>query len=207
MLTLQLLYLPIVGLGTSLRGFAPVVPGTMLCVGLLLGAIRPSMTGRVPRAAGLLAAVLITALAWRWWWPDDRAFVQTSIAGYEWRRAVEIELRAQGVTAPLQVFGDAGFHFVLHPGPGWYSYLPRSNGGWPRLDLYGLDRLAPEIRADSLDAFVEDCRRNGITHIVIGATIGALQPELGELFAGQRAHPGLTRTATVAGFAVFAVTR
>jgi hypothetical protein len=203
---LQIVYLPVVGVGTSPRGVAPVVPATMLSIGLLIGHVQQWLPRSLPQIARTaLPAALVLAVAARSWWRDNRSFIEASIAGYESRSAVELELRAQGVTAPLQVFGDAGFHFVLYPGRGWYSYLPRSNGGWPRLDLYGLDRIAPEIRTDSLDDFVEDCKRNGITHIVLGPTVGALLPDLAQVFTGERAHPSLNQTASVAGFKIFAI--
>jgi hypothetical protein len=203
-LLLELAYLPVVGVGTSLRGFAPVIPLTMVCVGLLVGWCAQRLQSIAPPAASAAAAIaLITLAVGRPWFEANRAFVAGSIAGFEWRRAVETELRAQGVTAPLQVFGDAGFHFVLNHGPGWYSYLARSNGGWPRLDLYRLSEIAPELQTSSLEAFVEDCERSGITHVVLGATSGGLSPEIGELYAGHRAHPRLHQTAAVAGFKVF----
>lgn len=206
LLILQVLYLPIAGVGTSLRGIAPVVPATMLCVGLLIGRVQQWLPRSVPDIVRATVPVaLVLAVAGRSWWSDNRSFIEASIAGYEWRHSLEQELRAQGVTAPLQVFGDAGFHFVLYPGPGWYSYLPRSNGGWPRLDLYDLDRIAPEIDTSSLDAFVNDLARSGVTHVVLGATAGGLLPDLQRVFDRQLTHPALRQTAVVAGFKIFAV--
>jgi hypothetical protein len=205
-LVLELIYLPVVGVGTSLRGFAPVVPLTMACTGLLMAWSAKRLERLLPRAlaVGVPMALTIWAVGPSWI-PANQAFVEASITGFEWRRAVELELRAEGVTAPLQVFGDAVFHFVLEPGPGWYSYLARSNGGWPRLDLYRLKEVAPELETTSLDAFVLDCERSGITHIVIGSTAGGLNAELGELYSGHRTHPVLHQTATVAGFKIYKV--
>lgn len=118
------------------------------------------------------------------WIERNRTFVADVIAGYEWRRAVELELRAQGVTSPLQVYGDAGFHFVTPVGAGWYSYIPYFNGGWPRLDLYGLDQVLPELATSNLDAFLLDCERRGITHVVLSGTAGYLLPALSEVYDG-----------------------
>lgn len=203
-LLLELVYIPVVGIGTSLRGFAPVVPLTMTCIGLLVAALAGQVQRVIPgMLAPATAVVIVLIIAWQSWLSPNLAFVEASIAGFEWRRSVELELRAQGVTAPLQVFGDSGFHFVLRPGPGWYSYLARSNGGWPRLDLYRLNEIAPEIDTTSLEAFVLDCERSGITHLVLSATAGGMNPELGELFAGRRNHPQLQQTAEVAGFKIF----
>jgi hypothetical protein len=203
---LGLLYLPLVGVGFSPRGAAPFIPATMLCIGLVMGFIQ-SQVSRIadPKTTGFLLCAAVLALASRSWWTENRMFIESSIAVYDWRRQVELELRAQGVRAPLQVFGDGGFHFVLHPGPGWYSYLPRGNGGWPRLDLYDIDRIAPELRTDSLDAFIEDCRRNGITHVVLSASSGALLRELAKVYTGERPHPDLRQTATVGAIKIFVI--
>jgi hypothetical protein len=205
-LVLELLYLPVVGIGFSPRGVALIIPATMLCVGLLIGEIQLRLSSVLPPPlAAALPLVILTGFFARPWWNENRGFIHASIAGYEWRRDVELELRAQGVKHPLQVFSDAGLHFVLYPGPGWYSYLTRGNGGWPRLDMYDLERLAPEFRTDSLAGFVEDCQRSGITHVVLSPTSGALLPELAHVFSGQRFHPNLQYTSTVRGLKVFAL--
>lgn len=207
-LLLELVYLPVVGIGTSLRGFTPVIPLVMVCVGLVVNEISKQLGRALPKPFAVMIPLIVAlgAVA-RPWVAANQAFIESSIAGFDWRRAVEMELRHQGVTVPLQVFGDAGFHFVLNPGPGWYSYLARSNGGWPRLELYRLAEIAPELQTSSLEAFVEDCQRNGITHIVLGATSGGLGPEIGELYAGRRSDPRLVPTAEVAGFKIFRVLR
>lgn len=202
---LEVLYVPISGLGTSPRGIAPMVPASMLTLAILIEGIGARLRPRVGSTLRLATAATAIAFAGLTWWPANRAFLDSSIAGYEWRAAVETELRRLGVAAPLQVFGDAGFHFVLRHGPGWYAYLPRSNGGWPRLDLYGLERIAPELDTTSLDAFVADCARSGITHIVIGSSIGGLVPDLGRVYAGQLIHPHLVPAAQAAGFQILEV--
>ncbi len=206
-LVLQSLYLPVVGIGTSLRGLAPVIPLAMLCVGLLIDRVRASIPSRVPQrlAAPVLILVALATVA-RPWWASNRAFIEGSVASYEWRRAVERELRSQGVTSPLQVFGDAGFHFVTSSGSSWSSYLPRSNGGWPRLDLYKLDQLAPEMSTESLDQFIDDCERSGITHVMLSGSSSLLIRELGQIYSSQRTHPRLRATANVAGLRIFRLT-
>lgn len=205
-LLLVVLYLPVVNMGTSVRGLGPILPIVIACTALLLDVLATQwLSGRVGRmvlATGTAAGLFYLGQLWV---EANRTFVVGSIAGYEWRRAVELELRAQGVTSPLQVYGDAGFHFVTQAGPGWYTYIPHANGGWPRLDLYELDRVLPELATSSLDAFILDCERNGVTHVVLSGTAGYLLPELGEVYDGRRSDARLQPTSTVAGMRIFRV--
>jgi hypothetical protein len=204
-LVLQAIYLPIVGVGTSIRGFAPVLPATMLCIVLLLDDLRARWLARWidARVATVVVFALALGVVAKPWFQANRAFVEASIYGYEWRRAVEMELRSDGVTSPLQVFGEAGFHFVADAGPGWYSYMPRFNGGWPQVDLYRLHETLPEMTTTDLDGFIADCDRGGITHIVLSGTSGYLFPALGEIFQQTRTHPRLDFVAERAGMRIF----
>jgi 4-amino-4-deoxy-L-arabinose transferase-like glycosyltransferase len=205
-LLLQLSYLPVVSAGGSPRGILPLVPPALLCGALVVeAALAVVKTAALRRAAASAVVLVVGTLVVARWAPQDRAFIEASIAGYEWRRAVERELRAQGVTTPTQVFGDAGFHFVTGSGSGWYAYVPRFNGGWPRLDLHGLDEMMPELSAESLDALVADCERLGVTHLVLSSSAGALMPDLGRLYEGRLAHPRLRLTASVAGMRIYRV--
>lgn len=201
-------YLAVVNIGTSPRGVGPVVPIAMACTALLLDGLAVRwFTGVARRTAFAAAVAAALILVGARWMDANRAFVQASIAGYEWRRSVELALRSHGVKSPLQVYGDAGFHFVTVKGPAWHAYFPHANGGWPRFDLYKLDRLLPELSTCSLDAFVRDCRRRGITHVVLSGTAGFLLPALGDLYYGRLADGGMELVEDVAGMKIFRVSR
>lgn len=88
-----------------------------------------------------------------------------------------------------QVFSVAGFYFVN--APGWHvdNYHPRIKGGWPTLDLPGFLETYPPPSTESLDAFLDDCQRFGISHLVLTDLSGALMRELGQLFDGRVTSP------------------
>jgi hypothetical protein len=64
------------------------------------------------------------------------------------------------------------------------------------VDLPGFLDVYPPPSTRTLDAFLDDCRQVGITHLVLSDAAKQAAPELGDLFAGRLTSP---RVADVGG--------
>lgn len=53
-LLLEIVYLPVVGIGTSLRGFTPVIPLVMVCVGLVVNEISERLGRVLPKPVAVM---------------------------------------------------------------------------------------------------------------------------------------------------------
>ena len=118
---------------------------------------------RSPIAGGLVWVTLLLALAsggvgqayfMRWW-------VISSLAKARHLTKCEEVLKAEGVFDANQVFTSN--HDLYLPNLG----MPRMNGGWTRYSNPEYAETHPNVDVSSLAAFHADCRRRGITHVVL----------------------------------------
>jgi Dolichyl-phosphate-mannose-protein mannosyltransferase len=95
-------------------------------------------------------------------------------------------LKGDGVTDASQIFTSNGGLYL--PGLG----RPRINGGWQRYSDPEVAKNDPNVDTFSLAAFHTDCRRRGITHLVLDDAAAFLGEPLDSLHRyGERVpHPG-----------------
>lgn len=199
----SLVFIPVVGLGASPRGVACVVP-PMLCAAVWM---MSDATRRVPPASrtavAVLAMVLVTAFGWTYWRPAIRAYVDEARVRAAISQDLEARLRADRVTIGMQVFSTTELYFLRASGWQVANYHPRVVGGWPTFDLPGYNETYPPPSSASLDAFIDDCHRFGITHLALGAASTYVLPELGEVFDGRRRSARLAELPGIAGVRLF----
>lgn len=204
-----LAYLAVVVMGGSVRGYLPVVPFFVLSLVVLArwsvrAVVRrraaPASLKTLAVAGGLVFAGLF-ALGWL---VRDARQIGTALAHRQARDALEEALvKQEGVTQARQVFTDS-FDLYL---PSLRPPVPYTHGGWVRYDLRGFSRRYPELDLTSLDAFLADCARHGVTHLALSPQAAGLMPALGGFLAAPTSDPRLRHVGTVAGFQIFRVGR
>lgn len=133
----------------------------------------------------LLAITLLAACSIPRLWSDG--LKQTLQAPGQWRKRfeafteVETRLRRDGVSHAGQVF-SASFDLYF---PSTMSY-PYVNGGWLRFTPVNHNRWMAELRTQRLDDFIADCRRFGMTHVVLIPYVKALSDDLFAIYTGER---------------------
>lgn len=203
-LLLGAVFLPVVNLGASPRGVAAIVPLVLMAVALALTALVarvPARGWRAAAAAGL--ALATTAYAWTAWLPANRDFVASTRARAQASSDIETRLRQERVVFGAQVFTDNDFYLVHADGWQVATYHPRSIGGWPKLDMAGYLESYPEPSTESFDRFLDDCHRVGVTHLVLTAAAGYVQPDLGKLFDGSLTTARLAEVTGTPGVRIF----
>jgi hypothetical protein len=197
-------FVPLVDLGASPRGLAPAVPLTLAALAMAADDIvRRLSTARARTAAAAIALVVAVGYAgWRWI-PETRQFVEDSRAQAGVAHDLESRLRAERVAIGVQVFSDYDFYFPSARGWQVTSYHPRMVGGWPSLDLAGYQSVFPRPSTASLDAFLDDLQRLGVTHLVLTSGAGALQPDLGRLATGALTSPRVEMIPAPSGLTLF----
>ncbi|MBP7775607.1 MAG: glycosyltransferase family 39 protein [Acidobacteria bacterium] len=205
-LGIGLAFVPLVNLGASPRGIASLVPLVLVAVTWGVADALTRIDRRWMRTAAAGVALLsAAAYVWHSWLPEHRRYLEE--VRYRSARAVEIEalLRADRVQLGTQVFAVADFHFVN--APGWHvgNYFPRIAGGWPTLDLPEFLDTYPPPSTANLDAFLDDCRRFGISHLVLSDASGALFPALGQLFDGRVTSARVADIGGIPGVRIFRI--
>jgi hypothetical protein len=119
--------------------------------------------------------------------------------------ALEAALRRDGVAIAMQVFSTTELYFLGASGWQVGNYHPRIIGGWPTIDLDGYRDVFPGPSTDSLDEFLNDCQRFGVTHVALGSASGLAQRELGQLFDGRLTSPRLFEIEGFPGVRVFRI--
>jgi hypothetical protein len=196
-----LVFLPLQGIGGSPRGPMPLLPLCAAAVALCLDALmtrRWVSSSRVRTSVAAVATASVVAAA-VWFWPvRSRSYVEHFARVEQLWAQVEAHLRSDGVQHPSQVFTDSfEFYFVSVRSASSMDYHPRTTGGWAQIDLYGYERVHPPLRTDTLPNFLSDAKANGVTHLMLTGTAGAVLPDLGHLQAGAPATGGLREVAAL----------
>lgn len=197
-------FVPIVNLGASPRGVAAVVPLILMASSLAAvdGVRRIAAVGRRRFASGALVTVT-TIYAGLVWLPQAQTFVADTRARALVSMAIESRLREEQVRIGAQVFTDNDFYLVHSRGWQVATYHPRSIGGWPSLDMFGYLESYPEPSTSSLDRFLDDCHQVGVTHLVLTAAAGFVQPDLGRLFDGSLTTVRVAEVPAIPGVRIF----
>lgn len=202
------LYLPVQAVGGSPRGPLLVLPVCALGAALTLDGIRQRLgaaTARPQLAIAVLVVIAFGVAALRWI-PENVANVRTFRAVADLWRTTEAALRADGVQSPSAVFTDSfDFYFTTVRSARTWDYRPRNTGGWAQIDLYGYHRLHPPIDTSSLPAFLDGCRAQGITHLVLLSTAGLVLEPLGRIHAGGELPDGLRHVTDLPGIRIVAL--
>lgn len=199
-------FVPWVNLGGSPRGHASLVP-------LLLTAVTVAVVSRLDawpadaRGRALRLAAAVTAVGWAaWsWMPGTVQFVRDTRARAAASRQVERVLVDDRVRLGAQVFSAADFYFVSAGGRSLRTYHPHVIGGWPTVDLDGFLDTYPPPNTRSLDAFLDDCLRFGVTHLVLSDAAGQVLRELGQLYDGRLTSDRVVDLASLPGVRVFRI--
>jgi hypothetical protein len=201
-----LLFVPVVNLGASPRGIAGLLPLILVTFAWTaiagLARVRSVAVRRVVVAA---VAVIGLAHAWQVWWPEVSGFVSAARARSQSAATLEAALRADGVASGSQVFATTEAYLLGASGWQIDNVHPRIIASRPAIDLDGYLEAYPPPSIASLDALLDDCRRAGVTHLVLGDGSSRIQPELGELFDGRRSSPRVTEVAGAPGVRVFRI--
>ncbi len=200
------IFVPIVDLGASPRGVACAIPVVLVAISLAIAHIVRRMASAAWRP--FVALALVTGCAVfvvRAWLPEVRDIVSDIRHRAATSGAVEAELRADHVKFAAQVFSTEAFYFLGASGWENVSYHPWMIGGWPSFDLDGYRTLFTVPSTDTLDGFLDDCQRLGITHLTLGPAASLVQAELGEIFDGRRGTPRLRELSGVAGLRLFRI--
>lgn len=207
-LTTGVAFVPVVNLGASPRGIASYVP--LVLVAAVWAAVDAISRLRHEAARWVLSLVVIAtsvAYAWLTWAPEISRYLEE--ARFRSTRATQIEqiLLDNRVKIGTQVFAVADFYFVH--APGWHvgNYFPRIKGGWPDIDLPEYLTTYPPPSTESLNAFLDDCVRFGVSHLVLADGSGALFRELGQLFDGRLVSDRVTQVGEALGIRVFRILR
>lgn len=202
------LYLPVQAVGGSPRGPLLVLPLCALGAALTLDGIRQRLGAATARPQRAVAPLIVVALglAGLQWLPENVANVRTFRGVADVWRSTEAALRADGVQSPSAVFTDSfDFYFTTVRSPRTWDYRPRGTGGWAQIDLYGYHRLHPPIDTSSLPAFLDACRAQGITHLVLLSTAGLVLEPLGLIHNGGALPEGLRHVASLPGIRIVAL--
>jgi hypothetical protein len=200
------IFVPWVNLGGSPRGLASYVPLVIVAVVAAVASRLATMTSRPLRIVAALAIAIATGLsAAPVWYRDLSQFLQGVHARAAVSREIERVLRADRVRLAAQVFSVADFYFVGATGWNPRSYHPHVIGGWPTVDLPGFLETYPPPSTRTLDAFLDDCLRFGITHVVLSSAAGQAQRELGQLFDGRLTSLRVVDLGGVPGVRVFRI--
>ena len=110
-------------------------------------------------------------------------------------------LKAGGVTAANQVFTSNGD--VYFPGLG----IPWTNGGWLRYSDPEVAKNFPDFDTSSLAAFHTECRRRGITHLLLNEDTAYLGEPLTSLrrYGDRVPHPGFRYISTLVPGTIYRV--
>lgn len=201
-----LVFVPVVNLGASPRGIASFVPLVMVAVvWAAADAVARLERASTRRGATLVLGAAAAMFAWQYWLPEHRRYVEE--VRIRVARASEVEdiLRRDRVKLGTQVFAVADFYFVH--APGWHvgNYFPRIKGGWPTLDLPGFLETYPPPSTETLDAFLDDCQRFGISHLVLSEPSGAMFRDLGQLYDGRLTTGRVAEVGSIPGMRVFRI--
>lgn len=205
-LVTTIVFVPWVNLGGSPRGHASLVP-------LLLTAVTVAVVSRLSawpadaRGRALRLAAAVTAVGWAaWTWvPGTVQFLRDTRVRAAFSRQVERVLLDDRVRLGAQVFSVADFYFVSARGRSLRTYHPHVMGGWPTVDLDGFLETYPPPNTRSLDAFLDDCLRVGVTHLVLSDAAGQVLRELGQLYDGRLTSDRVVDLASLPGVRVFRI--
>jgi hypothetical protein len=107
----------------------------------------------------------------------------------------------EGVRRPSQVFtSDFNLYF-----PDRFPHAPFRNGGWMRFELNGYESVYPTLCTSSIECLYEDCRRRGITHLVLAATAGQLGAGTAQVYDGAAPARQFLAIREQGGFRVYRV--
>jgi len=202
-----LFYTAQVAVGGSIRGIILIAAPLMVETSAVLKSAFDLIAERVRRPALRYAALFaLAALV-----PADQAvksfikniaFVKRARTNALKFESLERALLREGVSNPKQVFLAVDFDCYFC---GKLKYRPYHNGGWFRYDLWGYNERYPDLDSSSLDALVEDCRRHGISHIVLKPPCKMLLPELFEVYEGSRQSDSLRLVAEVEDYKIYRI--
>ena len=191
MMTTVLSYTAIQALGGSPRGawlFLPLIAVEGVVALRWFVRLTRRRAARSPIAGGLATAALILILAsgglrqarsMRW-------LASAHLASATHLAKCEEVLKAEGVTNAKQVFtSNDGLYFRS-------LGMPARNGGWERYSDPEFAKTNPNVDISSLAAFHADCRRRGITHLLLNKATAYLGEPLDSLlrFGERTPHLG-----------------
>lgn len=200
-----IIYILITSMGGSIRGTLPLLPFFIFSIIMLtkygLERIREGFNKDKLMLSLALVSVIFFACFYSLLWLKnnlidikDRAFW-----GKSFKLIEEVLVKNEGVTNPKQIFTTSFDLYFLT----LKSHRPISNGDWERYDLHGYNQEYPEICTDSIDIFLDDCRKDSISHLVIDKNANKLLSELGDLYEQKYKHNQLQLIANISGLKIF----
>ena len=72
-----------------------------------------------------------------------------------------------------------------------------------RVPLAGYEELYPPPSTQSLDQFLTDCQKVGVTHLVLTSAATLVLPDLGKLFAGSLVSSRVVDVPAIPGVRIF----
>ena len=202
--TCGIVFIPIVNVGASPRGIAPLVPLVLVAVALAASEVVSRLSVRTHRrmaASAIVAAVSVYVVSV--WLPPTRDLVSSTRFRAQVAMQIEEKLRAEHVRFGAQVFADNDFYFVHAEGWQAATYHPRVLGGWPSLDLAGYEESYPPPSTESLDRFLDDCQKVGVTHLVLTSAATLVFPDLGRVVSGALVSTRLVDVPALPGVRIF----
>lgn len=165
------------------------LPLTMLCLGLLIEeyftAIRS--LGNKKRLVLKTCGVLSIILVGLFFVMKDTKTVLRNINEYSLSKEVESFLVAKGVTNAQQTF-TTDFDLYFRNLPDYTGYF---NGGWSRWGTYKYNEAFPEFNVQSIDTFLDDCKKHTIKFVILNDSADKLNSDLGKIFEGKLTYDKL----------------
>lgn len=115
--------------------------------------------------------------------------------------AVENYLKKDGCTSAFQTFTtDFNFYFRTFP-----EHTGHINGGWSRIGTYKFNEVYPEMSVNTLDDFVNDCKKNKIKFLILTKDAYLLLDDIGKIYSFDKKHPSLMFKKEIDRFRIFEI--
>jgi hypothetical protein len=141
---------------------------------------------------GLAAAVFLAR---------DIPKIQQRLKANRQYREVESIAAKHGIRDGREIF-TCNFN-VYFPSFSWPR--PVYNGGWARLATWRYNEIIPELRVDTLEQFLDDCRAYDIRMLLLTEDTRELSPVMHAIYKGEINHRGIRRIAETGRFRIFLV--
>lgn len=200
-----ILYIPITSMGGSVRGMLPLLPFFIFSLIILtkygLEHIREGFNkDKLMFSLTVISVIFFSCFSILLWLKNNLIDIKhRAFWGKSFKLIEEVLVKNEGVTNPKQIFTTSFDLYFLT----LESHRPISNGDWERYDLHGYNQEYPEICTDSIDIFLDDCRKHNISHLVIDKNANKLSNELGNLYEQKYKHDQLHVIANIAGLKIF----
>ncbi|MCX7726039.1 MAG: hypothetical protein N2053_04235 [Chitinispirillaceae bacterium] len=179
-----------------------ILPFTMLCFGFLIDEIlNYSKKISDVKKAKIIKVTLYSFIALFFIAVALKDIFYFKMRFKEAKTFIEVEnyLKANGCTSAFQTFTtDFNFYFRTFP-----EHTPHINGGWSRIGTYKFNEVYPEMSVNSLDDFINDCKKHKIKFLLLTKDAYLLLEELGKIYSLEKFHSSIIFKKEIDRFKIF----